>query len=120
MTIKDFVETSLQEIRKGVYDFNSSNERVKAEMPEEIEFDLAIVLNRGFAEVMELGHEVKETTRVKIKINTVTFLDKKEEDFDLKVSARCTLCNNGWEIDSKIYNKFQYCPYCSVYLNKVR
>jgi hypothetical protein len=142
MLIKDFIQTSIQQIRSAVDSFNNSNEKVKAQMPTEIEFDLAITLDSGIPEVMELGRGPKEATRIKIKVNQLQYLWLKEDvdplvsqedlaaalekrnkekqegnNFGLFASVKCKECFSDWSVGANVFSKFKHCPVCKNILS---
>ncbi len=97
MLIQDFISTAIQQIRGAVDEFNSKNEKVKAQMPHEIDFDLAITVSSGIPEVMELGKETKDSHRIKIKVNPLTYPGQ-EKKMDAARFLHMT-CKNCHEIE---------------------
>ena len=70
-SLKNFVNESLTQIRNGVIEYNKSHEFYSAEMPKQIEFDLAILENKnGLELVSNMDTEQKEVNRVKFSVNT--------------------------------------------------
>lgn len=68
--LKKFVTESLLQIRNGVIEYNRNNEFYTADMPKQIDFDLAILNNKGDVELINnMDVEQKEVSRIRFSVN---------------------------------------------------
>ena len=80
MNIKDFITLSINQLREGIDSVNATNCSIKAYMPAEIEFDLAVYETINGLEVLQYAATPpSDITRIKIMINVADYVVKQSD-----------------------------------------